>query len=173
MANIPGPNDIALTNFLAALNVGTAPATLVETYFCPNGVDANGKPIPTVGLTDYAHAPLGPVFSGQADITTLFTQLFKTFSGFAFTELTPSATYRLYTLDTTQIAVQATMTGIKQASWFPKTSNHYSQPISDITTTGKKMTTPVCAVFAFDNANKIRNLSLFFDRYRMQLQLKQ
>jgi hypothetical protein len=166
--NIPGPNDTALTEFLAAVNAATSPATLVETYFCPNGFDAYGNPIPTVGLT--AYAPSSPSFTDQADIISLFQEIFSAFQNFAFAQIVGSS--RLYSSDLSQIAIQAVMTGTQHGSWFPKGSGHYSQPISGIYPGGKNMTIPICAVFAFDAGSQITNLSLFFDRYRMQQQLQ-
>jgi hypothetical protein len=170
MPSTAGPNDASLTKFITALNAAAAsgeptPAQLVSTYFNSNA---------TVGLTDYAPTPLGPVFSGQADITALFKQLFSAFPNFQFVENTNAPCVRLYSADAnqTQIAVQATMTGTQHGSWFAAGSTHYSQPISDIKPGKKDMKIPVCAVFLFDNKNMILSLSLFFDRYRMQQQLK-
>jgi hypothetical protein len=166
--NIPGPNDTALTEFLAAVNAATTPAVLVESYFCPNGVDDDDNAIPTVGLT--AYAPSSPSFTGQAGIISMFQEVFSAFQNFAFTQIADSS--RLYSSDQSQIAIQAVMTGIQHGSWFPKGSGHFSQPISGIYPSGKNMNIPVCAVFVFDDDNQITNLSLFFDRYRMQIQLQ-
>lgn len=159
-------NDDTMNNFLAAVNAQNA-ATTVGFF----GATSTGQ-APTVGITDYA--PSSPTFSGIADITTLFNRLFKTFPDFNFAQMAGSVL--LYSdASHTQIAIQATMTGTHQARWFPYGKPHFSPPLSQINPSEKtqKMSVPVCAIFAFNNAtNLICNLSLFFDRYRMQQQLQ-
>src|SRR5580658_1765579 len=102
MANTAGPNDAQLTAFLNVLNDSANPnyqnaAYLVQTYFCPNGLNPS---VPAVGLTDYAPLPAGPIFTFQSAITALFNQLFTAYQGFEFAQQNNSV--RLYSLDTTQ-----------------------------------------------------------------------
>jgi hypothetical protein len=70
------------------------------------------------------------------------------------------------------LIVQATFsTGPQTADWFPKTSQYYSRPLSDIKHHGAQTTVPTCAVFTLDSSDLIQQLGIYMDRWQMALDL--
>lgn len=163
--------DATVTSVLRILNDRTDPNyqnanNLVTTYFCPDS-PAGNPVIPSVGLTNY-----GPLFVGQNDVIGLFAQIFRSFpNDFRFAPVTWSP--RLYSSSGDEIAIQVWMSGTQEQPWFPNGNPHFSPPISNIAPAGnKQMNLPACAVLTFGANSQIANLAIYFDRYRMNEQLR-
>jgi len=157
-------SDATLDAFLDILNDQNNPnyhdVPTLLTLFC---ADNAAMGIPSVGLTDD-----GPTFLLQARINDLFTQLFTSFPQLQFSPIKT----RLYSGSGDKIAIQARLvTGPHVARWFQHPSGLKSKPISDIPPTGKASNLPACAVFGFDVSDCITNISIYFDRYKLALDL--
>jgi hypothetical protein len=183
MAASNAQNDATLDNFLKVLNDSTSPHYqdlnyLMQQVFCPSGNPTTTYPagsIPACGITDH-----GPQFIGEAAVRKLFQTIFTAFPDFRSTPVVASGdpSKRMYSHDQTMIAIQTTITGTQQGLWFQDKvgsgghPGHYSPPISDIQPDGThKMDLPVANVMTFDDSGKIIQLSMYFDRYRMKIQL--
>jgi hypothetical protein len=114
---------------------------------------------PNIGLTTG-----GPQFTGQQAIHILFHQLFTSFPDVVFA---PANGLQLTDGNTT--AIEATLsTGIQVAPWFQ--GKLASPPLSPIVPDKKHHSDylPVCAVFTFEkHSGLIRNLGLYFDRFKL------
>ena len=155
-----------------------------QNVFCPDNPPKNPT-IPSVGITDH-----GPNFTGAAEITTLFQQLFNSFNppqplqpgqlALAITQY-PNATGRLYSPDNqpTTIGIRAILQGTYVQPWFQKDKkkkdkdSHYSKPLSDIPVFASAQMNlnqiPGFVVFTFgDNAHpySVSQVSMYLDRYR-------
>jgi hypothetical protein len=63
-------------------------------------------------------------------------------------------------------------TGKHQKPWFPFGHDAYSKPLSDTEPDKTQFAfVPACAVFTFDNAQKISNLAIYMDRWQMAVDL--
>lgn len=147
---------------------------LIDSVFCGNNLPL---PYPWIGITDH-----GPQFKGSAQIKILLDELFLCFDTFVLLPQvsrvgkTPVETsQRLNSRNgapVSMISVQTVMHGTHVAQWFKDGTGTPSPPLSPIVPDKNHvMEIPVSAVFAFDNKNKISQLSLYLDRYKMQQQL--
>jgi hypothetical protein len=135
---------------------------LMSAVFCAD--NARHK-LPCVGVTDH-----GPQYVGAADVAELFQKLFTTFPEITLEPLR-HAPY-LYSKDKKTIAVQASLKGRHHADWFPPGHKFYSPPLSNIHPDKVHiMDIPACAVFTFDDSERVARLAIYLDRYRMQQQL--
>jgi hypothetical protein len=182
-------NDQTLDQFFAVFASGGSAANKVASLmalFCQD--DNAAKPtIPAVGITHH-----GPNFVGVAQVAKLWKQFFDSFDPFTFApaRLTlpgypnEQPAPRLYSKDDYPsadkpvhvIGVQTFLTGTFVKEWFQ--DHHASPPLSTIcypvgaAHRGPLQTTlPATAVFVFDAAAKITNLSIYLDRYRMMHEL--
>ena len=163
-------NDAALDDFFKVLNDPESANHhdvdyLTSKVFCAE--DAQHKR-PCVGITDH-----GPQYVGTGQVAELFRQLFKTFPDMALT-VVPGAprldSRSKYSPRTT--AVQTTLSGTHAAKWFPQGHQFYSPPLSNIHPDKvHAMKIPACAVFSFDDHERISHLAIYLDRYRMMQQL--
>jgi len=160
MARAPAnPNETTLNNFISAMH---------QQPRIPNGLNsvmATFARKATVGITNY-----GPQFAGFAEIQKLFRQLFFAFPDLHFAE--QPSNERLFSTDKTMIATQVILAGSHQGVWFAKGTPYYSPPLSNIVPDASRMMNlDACAVFTFDDAHKIIQLAIYFDRYLMAQQL--
>ena len=121
---------------------------------------------PNVGLTTG-----GPQFTFQNGIGILFTALFDAFPDMVLSYANGPLAPRPTAGQT--IAVEAVLdTGEHQKKWKPK-GTAISPPIGLINPAGGASTLPLCAVFTFDGTPQclIKNLSLYFDRWKMAMDL--
>jgi hypothetical protein len=177
-------NDTTLNHFFTVLNDATSSHYqdldyLMQQVFCPSGNPTTTYPsgsIPACGITDH-----GPQFIGDTEVRLLFQTIFTAFPDFrSLPQVAPGVpSKRMYSQDQTMIAIQTTISGTQKARWFQDKfgpggrPGHYSPPISDIQPDGKHaMQLPVANVMIFDTNGKIVQLSMYFDRYLMNIQLK-
>ncbi len=169
--------DVINGTNLSGTNVGTtdyqSPTYLKNNVFCGNEVPL---PYPCIGITDH-----GPQFAGSVAVEILLKQLFKCFSAFVLlpqvskvgAPVVPSE--RLYSpqgASNVMISIQTVMHGTHISKWFADGTAPLSPPLSDIQPDGLHvMEIPVSAVFTFHTNHKIKQLSLYLDRYKMQQQL--
>jgi hypothetical protein len=139
---------------------GTQVTADIESLF----VNDNAGPpkVPNIGLTTG-----GPHFFYKAGLDDLFGSLKSTFTSWA---LNPNQNPPLELTNGVMTAVEATLKlGSVKKKWNPKAGA--TSPLSKIPATpGKSSTLPLCAVFTMDSkaANaKIRNLALYFDRWKL------
>jgi hypothetical protein len=122
-----------------------------------------GNPMfPNIGLTTG-----GPQFTGQRAIGILFQELFTSFPDLVFA---PANGLRL--TDGNTIGIEATLsTGIQVAAWSP--GGNASHPLSPIVPDKKHRSDylPVCAIFTFGGNCLIQNLGLYFDRWKLAIDL--
>jgi hypothetical protein len=142
---------------------------LRDHVFCVDS-GAGANQIPWVGITNY-----GPQFQTAAKVHKLFVQLFTTFPDVALKPVYGAP--RLYSPDgyaPFTIGIQTIFEGTQMAPWFPKgdTDGYYSPPLSDITPDRNHVTKlAACAVFSFDGQNRISQLAIYLDRYKLKTQL--
>src|SRR5262249_10364269 len=133
-----------------------------QNLFVPDNPAPPGPP--NVGLTTG-----GPQFTGQGPIGNLFTGLFASFPNLMFTY--PNV---LRPADGNVVAVEAFLTtGVLHARWCAPHVPH-SRPLSDVVPAPGRnsVNLPLCAVFTFDRSSYlIQNLALYFDRWRMAMDL--
>ena len=163
-------NDSQLTDFLNYFNstritpnfTAAQKAAEVMKFF---SVDTP-NPFPCLGITDH-----GPPFIKVDEVTTFFTQLFKTFPDMQWLSPPP----------TTPNAPRLTAT--YQDQWFqhqpPGIKSHHSHPLSQLpkgqvgrplgAPKGDHNGTPAFAVFTFDGSKSclIYQLQIYLDRYAM------
>jgi hypothetical protein len=176
-----------LNVFLTPVGNPTTAINNVMALFSP---DSNPVTSPTVGIggntqTDPHGSPLGPVFTGRAAITALFTELLRSFPNLTFTAYpnAQSAVFFVAQNQTSPMMIQAQLfTGNHAKQWFPPYAGaqrrYYSKPLSDIVPAGNQSYVPVCAVFTFDTQNAITagqypilNLALYLDRWQFAADL--
>jgi hypothetical protein len=166
--------------FTAVLTADQKAQALVD-LFCPNGADAWGNPIPSVGITDH-----GPHFVGKQiphmpilpkTIDVLFGQLFKSFPNISLAPASvpqPPQNYPPFLSSANYapptIAYQTNLiTGPYKARWFsPTDPNNYSPPMSNAPPNASaSVTVPACCIFTFNGAYQIVQLAVYMDRYRL------
>ena len=148
-----------MDKFFQIVSDGTHNVAGIQNLFV---LDSKGSPYPNVGLTTG-----GPQFQFQKGIAILFTALFASFPDLVF-----SRANALQPTDGNTIAVEAILdTGPHAAKWAPKGAP-ISPPIQLIDPKGGGSNLPVCAVFTFDGgSNSIKNLGLYFDRWKLAMDL--
>jgi hypothetical protein len=162
-------NDATLDTFFRIVNDKTFAhyhdvGYLMNNVFCPDTPTPNPK-YPYCGITDH-----GPQFVGGANITILFTELFTSFKDFHSTPLAGAP--RLYSLDQSTIGIQTTLTGTQLLRWFDGHPALQSPPLSCVKPDKlHSMSVPACSVCVFDANNRIMQLAIYTDRYRMIQQL--
>jgi hypothetical protein len=139
---------------------GTQNTAQIEALFVSDS--AGPPPVPNIGLTQG-----GPQFSYKLGLDDLFSSLKDTFSSWA---LDPKQNPPLELANGNMRAVEATLNlGSVQKQWSPYAGS--TPPLSRIPVTpGKSSKLPLCAVFTMDsNADdaKIKNLALYFDRWKL------
>lgn len=142
--------------------------TLVDTYFSASaslGISPGG---------DTQQGPqLGPQFPNPDAIKIAFNQIVTSFPHATFVPFPQSPPGPVYCSSGNTIIVQAQLsTGKHLKPWFPFGSDPYSKPLSDIEPDKTQFAfVPACAVFTFDNAQKILNLAIYMDRWQMAVDL--
>jgi hypothetical protein len=141
---------------------------LVDTYFSASaslGISPGG---------DTQQGPqLGPQFPTPAGVKTAFKQIVASFPHATFAPFPLPPATAVYCSNGNTIIVQAQLnTGKHIKPWFPFGSDPYSKPLSDIEPDKTQFAfVPACAVFTFDNAQKILNLAIYMDRWQMAVDL--
>jgi hypothetical protein len=173
-----------LSLFLTPVGNPTNAVNTVLTLFSPDSAS------PTVGIggniqNDPHGNPLGPVFTGSAQIKALFTELLSSFPNLTFTAYPnpQSPVICVAQNATSPMTIQAQLnTGNHVKQWFPPYAGaqrrYYSKPLSDIVPASNQSYVPVSAVFTFDTANPITtnqypilNLALYLDRWQFAADL--
>jgi hypothetical protein len=176
---MPTSPSNALDLFFSVMNPtmpdGSASANYGNINFLMQNVfsqDATASTIPAVGITDY-----GPQFLGADDVKHLFDKLLhKTFKNTFF--ISPMSTY-LIANNQSMAAAQTLLGGTQTDVWYqhndktpPHNKDHYSPPISTIQPDGTHSTeVPAVAVFTFGANFFVNQLSMYFDRYKMNQDL--
>ena len=134
----------------------------VQGLFVPD--NKGSPPYPNVGLT----TGVGPQFKYQNGIGILFTALFASFPNLVLSYVN---NVRPQSQDGNTVTVEALLTtGPHEAIWAPNGAP-VSPPLALIEPKGHGSTDlPVCAVFLFDDSSdQIKNLGLYFDRWRLAM----
>jgi hypothetical protein len=190
---MPVDNTPTIQSFLNVFftTVGN-PTTAVNNVMALFSPDVGNPPTsPTVGIggntqNDPHGIALGPMFTGNAQITALFTELLTSFPNLTFTAY-PNPTGAVFCVaqnNPSLVMIQAQLsTGNHVKQWFPPNApakrRYYSKPLSDIVPSNQSSYVPVCAVFTFDTANPITantqypilNLALYLDRWQFAADL--
>ncbi|HEY1943862.1 MAG TPA: hypothetical protein VGH40_17260 [Roseiarcus sp.] len=126
------------------------------------------RKVPSVGITEH-----GPQYVGKAHVAELFQQLFTTFPDLTLTPLAGAPWLESPGGDSPRtVGVQAVLAGRHHAKWFPQGHQFYSPPLSNIHPDKvHTMKVPAFAVFTLDGEDRISQLALYLDRYRMMQQL--
>jgi hypothetical protein len=124
------------------------------------------------GLQRKQGPQLGPQFLTPSAVKIVLKQIVSSFPHATFKPV-PSAAAAVYCSSGNTIIVQAQLsTGKHLKPWFPFGSDPYSKPLSDIEPDKTQFAfVPACAVFTFDNAQKILNLAIYMDRWQMAVDL--
>jgi hypothetical protein len=175
------PNAAIIANFLTYFTLGNAhyghvgdqnTAGTLMTLFSGDDTQ-NPLNFPIVGITDHGDANqyvlMGPGFVGQAEIQILFNQLFTSFAALAFVDI---GFPWMSSDDQKVIAVRLNLQGTQQHPWFAPGHPKYSLPLSELSAAQKPSIIPTCAVFTFNNSQKIVNLALYMDRYKLMSDLQ-
>jgi hypothetical protein len=172
--------DIANGTDLRGTGVGTTHYH-DSAYLIANVYSSDSPGYPCVGITDH-----GPQFIGSAAIQAVTDELFNDFDVFVLLpqvskvgKMPVVSSQRLYSKNDAKdkmISIQTVMHGTQIKQWFVDDKGvkkkGYSSPISPIQPDGYHvMEIPVSLVFTFDDKYKVRQLSMYFDRYKMQQQL--
>jgi hypothetical protein len=150
-----------ISDFFALVQTGgTQNTPNIEALFV--GDNAGPPPVPNIGLTQG-----GPQFKFKAGLDDLFNSLNDTFTNWALDPL-QSPPLELANGNMRAVEAKLTLNSVKN-QWSPDAGA--TPPLSRIPATPNKTTTlPLCAVFTMDsnapNA-KIRNLALYFDRWKL------
>ena len=156
-----------VSDFFSLVQTGGSQNTAkIEALFVPDS--AGPPPVPNIGLTT-----TGPHFTHKKGLDDLFSTLHKTFSSWA---LDPVQKPPRELTNGNMIAVEAVLkTGHVVSPWKP-THVPATAPLAKIQpshpTHAKGTTLPVCAVFTMNaDGSKIMNLALYFDRWKMGMDL--